>query len=81
MSRKDESVNMKFIANDYSEKDVMKFLREGTGLIQEEFGKSIGLSGMTIQGYERGIRNYTFKTFMKIIKKHGYTVTIEKKKN
>ncbi len=71
---------MKFIANDYSEKDIMKFLREGTGLIQSDFGKSIGLSGMTIQGYERGIRNYTFKTFMEIVKKHGYIVTIEKER-
>lgn len=71
---------MKIIANDYNERDIMKFLREGTELKQADFGKSIGLSAITIQGYERGIRNYTFKTFMKIAKKHGYVVTIEKKK-
>lgn len=70
---------MKVIANKYDEKHIMKMLREGTGLKQEEFGKSIGISGMTIQGYERGTRNYTFKTLMDIAKKHGYTITIEKK--
>lgn len=72
--------SMKFIANNYEEKDIMKFLREGTNLKQEDFGKTVGLSKMTIQGYERGIRNYTFKTFMKIAKNHGYIITIEKKK-
>lgn len=71
---------MKFKANNYKEKDVIKFLREETNLTQNDFGKTIGLSGMTIQGYERGTRNYTFKTFMKIAKKHGFIVTIEKEK-
>lgn len=66
-------------ANEYNEKDVMKILREWSGEKQADFGKSIGLSGMTIQGYERGIRRYTFETLMKIAKKYGYTITIEKK--
>lgn len=72
---------MKITANNYDEKDVMKILREWSGKKQPDFGKSIGVSGMTIQGYERGIRRYTFETLMKIAKKYGYTVTIEKKKN
>lgn len=72
---------MKLIANDYNEKEVMKILREWSGKKQPDFGKSIELSGMTIQGYERGVRKYTFETLMKIAKKYGYTVTIEKKKN
>lgn len=71
---------MKIKANDYNEKDVMKILREWSGMKQEEFGKSIGLSGMTIQGYERGIRRYTFETLMRLSKKHGFTITIEKTK-
>lgn len=57
----------------------MKILREWTGKKQPDFGKDIGLSGMTVQGYERGTRRYTFETLMKIAKKYGYTVTIEKK--
>ena len=71
---------MKLIANNYSNKDIMKIMREWSEKTQAEFGEEIGLSGMTIQGYERGIRRYTFETFMKIAKKHGYIVTIEKKK-
>lgn len=70
---------MKIVANEYNEKDVMKILREWSGKKQPDFGSSIGLSGMTIQGYERGIRKYTFETLMKVAKKYGYTVIIEKK--
>lgn len=70
---------MRIVANKYSEKDVMKILREWTGKKQSEFAEGIGLSGMTIQGYERGIRRYTFETLMKICKKYGFTITIEKK--
>lgn len=69
---------MKIIANDYDEKDVMRFLRESTNLTQEEFGKSVGKGAMSIQGYERGVRNYSFSFFMKVIRKYGYKVTIEK---
>lgn len=71
---------MKIIVNDYEEKDIMKMLRESTNLKQKDFGESIGLSRVAVQSYERGIRNFSFKTFMKICKKHGYVVTVEKKK-
>lgn len=71
---------MKLIANDYEEKHIMKILREWTELKQGEFGSSIGLSGMTIQGYERGTRRYSFETLMKIARTYGYTITIEKKR-
>lgn len=69
---------MKIKANDYDEKTVMKFLREWTEKNQDDFGKDIGLSKMTIQGYERGQRRYTFETLMKIAKKNGFNVIIEK---
>ncbi len=69
---------MKIIANDYESKDVIKILREWTNLKQPEFGKSIGFSGMTIQSYERGTRKYTFDTLIRIAKKFGYKITIEK---
>lgn len=70
---------MRVVANKYEEKDIMKILREWSGKNQPDFGASIGLSGMTIQGYERGIRKYNFETLMKVAKKYGYTITIEKK--
>lgn len=59
----------------------MRILREWSELTQEDFGKRINLSKMTIQGYERGVRKFTFETLMKIAKEYGYTITIEKKKN
>lgn len=70
---------MKIIANNYEPKDVMRIMREWSGKKQPEFGKDINLSGMTIQGYERGIRRYTFETLLNAAKKYGYTITIEKK--
>ncbi len=71
---------MRIVANDYKEKEVIKILREWSDESQPDFGKSIGLSGMTIQSYERGTRRYTFETLMKIAKKYGYKITIEKEK-
>lgn len=71
---------MKIIANNYEAKDVIKILRECSEKKQPEFGEGIGLSGMTIQGYERGTRRYTFETLIKIANKYGFTITIEKKK-
>ena len=70
---------MKITANDFSEKDIIRILREWTGLTQREFGESIGKSEAVIQTYEQGIRNYSFKTLQKIAKIHGITITFEKK--
>ena len=70
---------MKIIANKYTEAEVIKILREWSGKKQDDFGVDFNLSRITIQGYERGIRRYTFETLMKIAKKYGYTVAIEKK--
>ena len=51
---------MRLVANKYTEAEVMKIMREWTGKKQKDFGKDLGLSRMTVQGYERGIRKYTF---------------------
>ena len=69
---------MKIIANDYKPSEVLKILREWTEKTQAHFGENIGLARMTIQGYERDQRKYTFETLMKIAKEYGFTVTIEK---
>jgi len=71
---------MKIIVNDYNTKDIIKFLRQETELTQKRFGEKIGLSGHTIQGYERGTRKYTFETLIKIAKQFGYKIIIEKEK-
>ena len=69
---------MKITANDWEPKMIMKIIREWSEKTQPEFGESIGLSGQTIQGYERGTRQYTFGTLISIAKKYGLTITIEK---
>lgn len=69
---------MKIVANFYKPNEVMKMLREWSELKQDDFGKNLGVSGMTIQSYERGVRRYTFETLMKIADMYGYKVTIEK---
>jgi len=70
---------VKITANDYEPKTVMKILREWTDKTQEQFGKDICLSRITVQKYENGERRYSFETLMEIAKKYGMTVTIEKK--
>lgn len=70
---------MKIKANDYSKGEIIKILREWTGLTQEEFGKSIGKSKPSVQAYELDKVNYGIETLLKIAKKYGVTITIEKK--
>lgn len=70
---------MKLIANNYNEKDVFKIIREWSGLNQGEFAEKLGVSRMTIQSYERGVRRYTFETLMKIANMYGYNIIIQKK--
>lgn len=70
---------MKIVANDYKANEVIKIIREWSGKTQEEFGKSIGRSKNAIQFYEYGQRNYDFELLLKIAKKEGLIITIEKK--
>ena len=64
---------------DAEEKDIIRILRDGTGLKQLDFAKGIKMSSSSIQSYERGVRKYKFETLMKIAKNYGYIITIEKK--
>ena len=66
---------MKLIANNYSEKDVFKFLREWSGLNQKQFAEQLGVSRMTVQS----VRRYTFETLMKVADLYGYNIIIQKK--
>ncbi len=70
---------MRLIANNYNEKDVFKIMREWSGLKQSEFAENLGVSRMTVQSYERGVRRYTFETLMKVADMYGYNVIIQKK--
>lgn len=70
---------MKIVANNYEPKDVMRIIREWTDLTQTDFSKKINRSKRTVQDYEAGITNYTFKMLLDIAKKNGITITLEKK--
>ena len=70
---------MKFIANNYEPKEVIKIIREWTELTQEEFAKTIDRSKDTVQSYELGRNKITLDKLMEIAKKHNLIITIEKK--
>ena len=71
---------MKINALDYNSKELFKIIREWTELSQEEFAKTINVSKGTVQNYEQGKGNYTFKTLMEICKKNNINIIFEKKK-
>lgn len=70
---------MRLTLNDYETKDVIRIIREWTGLTQKEFAKSIGKHERTIQDYEAGRRRYYTETLKHICKVHNVKITIEKK--
>lgn len=69
---------MKIIANEYEVKDIMKIIRESTGLTQKEFGKTLNRSRDSINNIENGRNKIYFNTLMEIAEKHGFKITIEK---
>lgn len=70
---------MKINYTDYEPGDVIRMIREWTGLTQKEFGESIGKKERTIQDYEAGRIRYNTDVLTAIAKKHGIKIIIEKK--
>lgn len=71
---------MKFEANKYDAKDIIRIIRDWTDLTQEEFGESLGKKGRSwARNIENGYTRIYFEDFLKIIKMYDITVTIEKK--
>ena len=70
---------MKLNFNDYEPKDVIRIIREWTGLTQEEFAKTINKKKRTIQDYEAGKCRYYAETLKLISKVHNIEITINKK--
>lgn len=70
---------MKIIANNYEANDIIKIIREWTGLTQKDFAKSINRTRDGIQKIETGKRGYNINTLLYIAKKHNLKITIEKK--
>ncbi len=72
---------MKIIANEYETKEIMKIIREWTGLTQRDFGKSLNRSRDSINNIENGRNKVYFDTLMEIAKKYDLKITIEKNAN
>ena len=72
---------MRVIANEYEPKYLIKFIRQATGLTQEQFGEKIGKCRNTVQSYELGRIKMSFNDFVKICELFNFKITVEEKTN
>lgn len=63
-------------ASDYSENEIMRFIRESTGKTQKEFGSDIGKSKDWVQSNELGRSEYKFKDLKKLAKANNIEIYI-----
>ena len=70
---------MKIKANDYNPNEIVKIIREWTGLTQEQFGQAIHRSRHTVQSMELGRCNVYLHTLLDMASQYGLNITIEKK--
>lgn len=75
------SVEMKIKVNDYEPRDIMKFIREYSGLNQSEFARQIGKSRDWQQSCELGRINYKFIDLLRVAKKYDLEIIIQSKKH
>lgn len=71
---------MKIKATNYKANEIIKFIREYTGLTQEQFGKKIKRTRNAVQFYEYGQRNYDVELLLEIAKAFDLEITIQSKK-
>ena len=69
---------MKFIANNYSQGEIIRIIREWTELTQKEFGKKMHRSEKGIQAFELETRNCDVKTLIQMATTFGLKIIIEK---
>lgn len=65
-------------ATDYTADEILKIMREWTGLTQKEFAESIYRTERNIQSYEQAERQWTVETLLQIARTHGIDITISK---
>lgn len=70
---------MQVKGSDYKPREIVRFIREWTGLTQEQFAKSIHRSKKTIEAYEYGKVNVSLATLQKMCKVHDIEIIIRKK--
>ena len=71
---------MKINIKDYTKGDIIKFIRQWTGLTQEEFAKKVGKAKRTIEQYEAGTVNYKIDFLYKISELFNIEIIFEKLK-
>ena len=72
---------MKLSSEDYDPKDIFKFIREWTGLTQEEFGELIGKKGRSwARNIEYGSARFYFDDLYEICNKYNIRIVFEKTK-
>ena len=73
-------VFLKINIKDYTNGDIIKFIRQWTGLTQEEFAKKVGKAKRTIEQYEAGTVNYKIDFLYKISELFNIEIIFEKLK-
>ncbi len=68
---------MKFSIKDYDAKDIIRFIREYTGLTQKQFAQKINKSYDWVQSTELGRLNYKFEDLIAICNLFNLNITIE----
>lgn len=69
---------VKLQATEYTTEEILKIMREWTGLTQKEFGKKISRSERSIQSLESGERHCTVDTLLQIARTHNMKIVISK---
>ncbi len=70
---------MEFKANNYKPSDTFKFIRQATGLTQEELAKKVNKSKNWVKSNEQGITRYYFEDLLKIANMFDIEIKIVKK--
>lgn len=69
---------MKLKATEYTTGEILKIIREWTGLTQKEFGALINRTERSIQSLESGDRHCTVDTLLQLAKIHNMRIVITK---
>ena len=70
---------MRIIVNDYTPQNIIKFIRQSTGLTQRQFAIKIGKSRNTVQSYELGRIKMSLNDFIEMCKIFNIKITVEEK--
>lgn len=80
MSNKTNRRGMSFSTKDYTAKDIIRFIREYTGLTQREFAEMINKSLDWVKSVELGRLNYKFEDLINICNLFNLNIVIESDK-